>query len=416
MACQPGFKLVLVLFIGCTLGLCSDWVTARGDAQRTGCQLNEKTLSLHSVKRLHLLWNKPLGADIGLMTDPLILGPFITHRGIKELVLARNSTDGLYAIDADLGTLFWTRSLRQGGIGTASHPSCPNQRVTPAMSTPPVAVKSKALDDDEEFSDGSRPIYVFATDATLYAIRPSNGEDVYLPLQLFPPCTNPSDLKVVDSVASVNSSTSCGKSFERRWTIKPDTDGRHLNASLLPDNTETSGHEQSASTTFNWKGEQVVVTLTRDNRLLLRNASSDHLLCRSEISASGAVLGLATAENNSGKRYVYVASSNSIAAYVVAAASRELRVEPIWQRIGLAPIGAPVVANGVVYALVAVKGMRPESTQLQAFNAQDGTTAYSSDPVPADRLRVTDLALANGHIVFGTGDGVLHCFGFPVDL
>lgn len=85
-------RLIPVLFFaGAALAFGADWVSLRGDLQNSGWQRGEKYLSASTVGRLHLLWRRKLGDTPDSLTDPLILGPIITDRGIKELVFVQNA-------------------------------------------------------------------------------------------------------------------------------------------------------------------------------------------------------------------------------------------------------------------------------------------------------------------------------------
>ncbi|MDP9169472.1 MAG: PQQ-binding-like beta-propeller repeat protein [Acidobacteriota bacterium] len=74
----------------------------------------------------------------------------------------------------------------------------------------------------------------------------------------------------------------------------------------------------------------------------------------------------------------------------------------------------PVVANRVVYALS--RGSQSAHATLQAYEAKTGRLLYSSGDLITSFVTASGLALANGHVCFGTHDGTLYCFGFPVDL
>src|SRR5579862_6240128 len=84
-----------------------DWLGVRGDPQGTGWQRHGKTLTVSNAKDLKLLWKRQL--DDRSLSSPVIIGPTITHRGVRELVFVAGAGDNLYAVDADLGTLFWKR-------------------------------------------------------------------------------------------------------------------------------------------------------------------------------------------------------------------------------------------------------------------------------------------------------------------
>ena len=105
-----------LFFAGAALAAGADWLLLRGDAQNSGWQRDEKILNTRTVGRLHLLWQHKLSNTPDSLTDPLILGPIITYRGIKELVFVQNTAGSVYAIDADLGRIFWNRSLGPGEL------------------------------------------------------------------------------------------------------------------------------------------------------------------------------------------------------------------------------------------------------------------------------------------------------------
>jgi outer membrane protein assembly factor BamB len=150
------FSLFLAL-LATAVALAADWPCYRGDAQLSGWQKHGKQITVENAKNLKLLWKQQL--DETPVTVPLIMGPTITHRGVRELVFigVRNN---LYAFDADLGTLFWKRSL-EGLSGT------------------PVFEPDPDEDDRDDDEPGPlRPIYAVSGDGRLHAIRVSDGSDI----------------------------------------------------------------------------------------------------------------------------------------------------------------------------------------------------------------------------------------------
>src|SRR5205823_1152595 len=92
----------------------AEWLSSRGDPERTGWQRHEKSLNPRSVKSMKLLWKRQLdnqARELNSLTTPILLGPIFTHRGIKELVFVAGASDVVYAVDADLGRVFWKRQL-----------------------------------------------------------------------------------------------------------------------------------------------------------------------------------------------------------------------------------------------------------------------------------------------------------------
>lgn len=119
------FVAVSVLLVGAG----PDWLNDGGDPQRSGWQQFEKHINAGNVKDLKLLWKRQLdNKSVGLnsLTAPTIIGPIFTHRGIKELVFVAGASDNLYAVDADLGRVFWKRHI-EGGQVVAVVGSLPHQ-------------------------------------------------------------------------------------------------------------------------------------------------------------------------------------------------------------------------------------------------------------------------------------------------
>ena len=90
----------------------AEWVTHSGDIQRTGWQKNETAISKESVKNLKLLWKITLDTkqrSVYSLYGPLIVERAITDRGFKELAIVAGADNDLFAVDADLGKLFWKK-------------------------------------------------------------------------------------------------------------------------------------------------------------------------------------------------------------------------------------------------------------------------------------------------------------------
>jgi hypothetical protein len=170
--------LVAAAALGCAVA--ADWLTDGGNPSRNNWQDREKILTPENVKGLKLLWKRELAERA--VSSAAILGPIITHRGIKELVFVEGASNAMYAIDADLGRIFWTRKL--------DGDPCP---ATPA--TPVITPEHVATEEDGEGHTPVRPVYFAAGDATLHLIRPTTGEDIKNPEKLAGGCAAPIAVK-----------------------------------------------------------------------------------------------------------------------------------------------------------------------------------------------------------------------------
>src|SRR5215475_239167 len=90
----------------------ADWLTHSGDPQRTGWQKDETKMSKDRVKNLKLLYSIKLDTkqrSVYALYGALILERAITDRGFKELAFVAGAGNDLYAVDADLGKIFWKK-------------------------------------------------------------------------------------------------------------------------------------------------------------------------------------------------------------------------------------------------------------------------------------------------------------------
>ena len=87
-------------------------MTHSGDLQRTGWQKAETKISKDTVKNLQLLWKIKLETkqrSVYSLYGPMIVERAITDRGFKEIAFVAGASNDLFAVDADLGTLFWQK-------------------------------------------------------------------------------------------------------------------------------------------------------------------------------------------------------------------------------------------------------------------------------------------------------------------
>jgi PQQ-like domain len=143
-------KKLVALF---TVLACSaaDWICAGGE------QKHEKILSVDSVAKLRLvvklkLGGKPLGA-------PVIVGRLVTHKGIKDLVFVASASGDIYAVDPDLGTLFWQRRLSARTIGLVLQPG-------------------EGDDADDDPSMGLRALFVSKAHGNSVALNAGSGANL----------------------------------------------------------------------------------------------------------------------------------------------------------------------------------------------------------------------------------------------
>ncbi len=212
------FPLPAILALGCVFPcLAADWLNFRGDSQFSGVQKREKVLTLSNVSGMKAIWTLKLN---GAPSPPVILGHWVTNRGTKELVFVSTSAGDVYAIDADLGRVFWTRHL-EGGVPSA----------------PALAAGPDVEDDDDDVRQAIRPVYVLVG-KTLYSLHPTTGTD-YRPPAAFAGgpaaaiCVAGNEVQVVPADVKAGFAIANGI----RFTVEKGSRSRH--AVLYAKNAET---------------------------------------------------------------------------------------------------------------------------------------------------------------------------------
>jgi outer membrane protein assembly factor BamB len=209
-----------------------DWTTHAGDSQRTAWQKNETKITRDSVKNFQLLWKLKLDNEpkaLHSLMAPLVLGNLITDRGFKELAIVAGSSDNLFAIDADLGKVFWKKHFTYASDTPQTQQSswlCPGGlTATPVITPPPTfrrpAAAPAAAAATPPGGRGAPPpsspspfpvrsIYVVSSDGNLHRISPTNGEEIEPAMRFLPPNGKPYALNLVDNVLYAILGQGCG--------------------------------------------------------------------------------------------------------------------------------------------------------------------------------------------------------------
>lgn len=394
---QAGLRLFTLLVLICTLAKGADWLFKRADPQQTGWQRDEKLLTVRTVKGLRLLWRQRFGSGL---TDPLLLGPIVTHRGIKELVFVRDDSDSVYAVDADLGTVFWSRHLEP-----ISGPACAERsRIAPVMLPAVERPSNSNVADDDQFSDANRPLYVLSATGRLYALRLSTGEDFSPPRSFLPSNVKPVSFEMENDVLHAATSPVCGGVPDQVWTLD-------LKTGTAPQSQPWKGDHQTF-TTFQWKGKDLLAGLSSSGQSTLLSVK-DGLPAMPGSPRFG---GLATWQDATGTRWIDITSPTGVRAFQVTGSEEQPSTQLFWTAHDLAAAGPPVVANNVLYFLSNAAAESGNHLVLHALNALNGKELYNSGHAMSSRSSSGNVALANGHVCLSAADGALYCFGLPFEM
>ncbi len=124
-----------------------DWTTQGFDAQRTSWMRVDPYISVDNMSKFQFIWKLKVDNESrhgNALTAPVALGNLMTFRGFKSLIFVGGSSNNVYGIDYDFGTMFWRthHNYTAGAREYAGSPTCPGgmslplTRATPL--TPPV--------------------------------------------------------------------------------------------------------------------------------------------------------------------------------------------------------------------------------------------------------------------------------------
>jgi outer membrane protein assembly factor BamB len=201
-----------------------NWPTYGGDAQRSGWEGADARISKETVKDLQLLWKMKLDSQAKGMRPllpPVILGRLISYRGFKELAFVGTNTDIVYAIDADLGKMFWQKHLEYSVSepqSTASSWNCPGGLTAiPTMPVPSPAPAGTAPRGNA--FGGAGAVYAISSDGRLHRLNTSTGDDVIQPVSVLPANARVGGLNMIDNVVYAVTSQSCNGAQDAVWAI-----------------------------------------------------------------------------------------------------------------------------------------------------------------------------------------------------
>lgn len=432
-----------------------NWPTYGGDAQRSGWQKTETRITKDNVKDLQLLWKMKLEAQpkgTRPILPPLILGRLISYRGFKELAFTATNTDLVYAIDVDLGKMFWQKHLEYNSsepqaAGTSS--ACPGGLTAmPVMPTPapPARGGPPAPRPTGPFVAGPASVYVISSDGRLHRLNTSTGDDMVQPVSVLPANAHASSLNIVDNVIYAVTSGNCDDAPDAVWAIDLNADtpkvasfpltgaanGRDGGVAIGTDGTvyaasrdtvyALSPRDLQMRHTFKVpagtiKGGPVVFNYRMHDFALIAEDDEMDLLDSSSLQdvdrVKGSMLGIrdiSTFEDG-GTRSILAGMPGGIVAYKVEDEGGHPALKQTWlsHQPGANP-STTVIANGVVFGLTGT-----DRAILYSLDAATGKSLYSSRNVTLGRVSSSALTVANGRVYFGTGDGTLNAFGIPME-
>ena len=113
-----------------------DWTTTGFDAQRSSWMRVDPYISIESLSKFQFLWKLKVDNESRFgnsLTAPVALGNLMTFRGFKSLIFVGGSSNNVYAIDYDFGTIFWRthHNYAAGAREFAGSTTCPGGMTLP---------------------------------------------------------------------------------------------------------------------------------------------------------------------------------------------------------------------------------------------------------------------------------------------
>jgi outer membrane protein assembly factor BamB len=120
-----------------------DWTTSGFDAQRSSWMRVDPYISIESLPKFQFLWKLEVDNESRFgnsLTSPVALGNLMTFRGFKSLIFVGGSSNNVYAIDYDFGTIFWRthHNYTAGAREFAGSPRCPGGMTVPLTRATPL--------------------------------------------------------------------------------------------------------------------------------------------------------------------------------------------------------------------------------------------------------------------------------------
>jgi outer membrane protein assembly factor BamB len=289
-------------------------------------------------------------------------------------------------------------------------------------------------------------LYALSGDGAFHSMYVANGQEPQPPIKFLGPNANVSDLSVVDGVAYATTSNDCGGVPNGVWALDLTTnavtnwkgvvggDGEvAFGASSSPRLTsqsqlitldpKTMGVQSSydAGKTFTtspiifpYKTKVVVGAATEDGVVHVIDTGSPTSVIAKSAAGEPRPYALATWEDAGETRWIIVTSAKSITAWKMVEQGGEPTLEQAWTSREVQLAASPLIINGVLFALQ--RGDRQSNSVLYALDAATGKPLWNSGKVVSSFVpKGGGLAAGGSSIYFGTEDGTLWDFGFPIE-
>jgi outer membrane protein assembly factor BamB len=514
---------VACLMMASTAHAQRDWMTDNGDAQRSAWVRSDAKINPDSMAKpgFQFLWKMKLNnppRQLNALTPPATLERLIGYRGFRMLGFVAGSSGRLFTIDTDLGRMEWEKQLPGTAAPGASTLNCPGGittgvarpvlasiapppsgfgagRQTPAKGAvgepgqgavtlanvrPPGNFNSGAMMPQAtrvnpanppggQFGAGPFLVYALAGDGKLHTMHLSNGADFEPPTSFVPASANASGLIIVNQVAYVVTTNSCGGAANGVWaldlitkavkTFKANVAGSagvgfgddgtiyvatgsgsdHPNSLVALDpktlavkaSFSAGAQEFSSSPViFAHKGKVMIAATTKDGRVhVFDSANLNAPLASSSVIKGGQSTpgALASWQDRDGTRWILTPTNSAVVTWKLTEQQGGVSLQEGWARDLESPL-SPTIINGVVFLTAsgefrtddnkitaAQRVARSGKAVIYALNGTTGKELWSSGTTITSFARGGALSGGMGQIYLTTHDGTIYAFGFPME-
>lgn len=178
----------------------NEWLTWGYDAERSGWNRSETTLSKDNVGTLGVAWKTQLSTPIvdvvlSTLTAPVVAADIATRRGKKNMLYVLGADDVLFAVDADTGAHIWKKAYPNPlKAAKAATWLCSNTaNATPAID------KARGL------------IFFIPSDGKLRAVSLADGAERMSPVEVTAPWARAWSLNIIGNVVYTPTGRACGE-------------------------------------------------------------------------------------------------------------------------------------------------------------------------------------------------------------
>jgi len=317
---------------------------------------------------------------------------------------------------------------------------------------------------------GPQTFYALASDGVIHTIGLHEGKEIKKPVSFVPANANVADLAAIDDVVYATTVNGCGAVANGIWSIdtasddhkvhswksgvspigEPALDSKgalYVSLGESPAGAETHANSivaldgktlevkdwftipgasfATGPSIFTYGDRELAAAASQDGRIFLLDPASlggaDHktaitVSAATNTSKTWSPSALATWEDPDKSRFLLIPAvhtKGSIVAFKLTGDAAKPSLEQVWTTGDLGTPSAPIVVNGVVFALKTGSSSSPAA--LYAFNGKDGKELWNSGKSITSSVRSAGIWSSNAQVYVATHDGTVYAFGFAMD-